>query len=194
MNLKEIGKVFTSKFVGTGPSSYEKRIYRAAVSQISRNTAVGHGQPCCGSFLAKHETVRWVSYTIQISAGPRPSAVRHFVTCTKIEHGDINLRHRGVQNLGRHVTVTTILFLRVVPNIREFSVWKLLHAGVLGPRNSKFASTYLEKCLHTSVRRPPLRVTPLPLHYSPSSCHPTLHCHRRRRRRYANEQTNRRQQ
>jgi hypothetical protein len=25
MNLKEIGKVFTSKFVGTGPSSYEKR-------------------------------------------------------------------------------------------------------------------------------------------------------------------------
>jgi len=28
----KIGKVFTSKFVGTGPSSYEKRIYRAAVS------------------------------------------------------------------------------------------------------------------------------------------------------------------
>jgi hypothetical protein len=29
--LKKIGKVFASKFVGTGPSSYEKRIYRAAV-------------------------------------------------------------------------------------------------------------------------------------------------------------------
>jgi len=27
--LKKIGKVFTSKFVWTGPSSYEKRIYRA---------------------------------------------------------------------------------------------------------------------------------------------------------------------
>jgi len=39
MNLKN-GKVFTSKFVGTGPSSYEKRIYRAAVSQRLRNTAV----------------------------------------------------------------------------------------------------------------------------------------------------------
>jgi hypothetical protein len=38
MNLKKIGKVFTSKFVGTGPSSYEKRIYRAAVSQRLRNT------------------------------------------------------------------------------------------------------------------------------------------------------------
>jgi len=30
-----------SKSVGTGPSSYEKRIYRAAVSQRLRNTAVG---------------------------------------------------------------------------------------------------------------------------------------------------------
>jgi len=32
-----------SKFVWTGPSSYEKRIYRAAVSQRLRNSAVeGH--------------------------------------------------------------------------------------------------------------------------------------------------------
>jgi len=36
--LKKNGKVFTSKFAGTGPSSYEKRIYRAAVSQRLRNT------------------------------------------------------------------------------------------------------------------------------------------------------------
>jgi hypothetical protein len=40
MNLKKIGKIFTSKFVGTGPSSYKKRIYWAAVSQRLRNTAV----------------------------------------------------------------------------------------------------------------------------------------------------------
>jgi hypothetical protein len=38
--LKENGEVFTSKFVGTGPSSYEKIIYRAAVSQRLRNTAL----------------------------------------------------------------------------------------------------------------------------------------------------------
>jgi len=38
--LKKIGKVFTSKFVATGPSSYKKRIYGAAVSQMLRNTAV----------------------------------------------------------------------------------------------------------------------------------------------------------
>jgi len=41
MNLKKnIGKVLTSKSVGTGPSSYEKRIYRATVSQRLRNTAI----------------------------------------------------------------------------------------------------------------------------------------------------------
>ena len=38
--LKKNGKVFTSKFVGTGPSSYGKRIYRAAVSQSLRNNDV----------------------------------------------------------------------------------------------------------------------------------------------------------
>jgi len=40
MNLKKIGKAFTNKFVGTGPSSYKKRIYRAPVSQWLRNTAL----------------------------------------------------------------------------------------------------------------------------------------------------------
>ena len=42
MNLKKIGKEFTSKFVGTGPSSYKKRIYRAAVSQRLRNAGLKH--------------------------------------------------------------------------------------------------------------------------------------------------------
>ena len=42
--LKKIGKVFTSKFVGTGPSSYEKRIYRVAVSQRLRNTGLKYRQ------------------------------------------------------------------------------------------------------------------------------------------------------
>ena len=48
--LKKIGKVFTSKFVGTGPSSYKKRIYRAAVSQRLRNTGVENQQET----LARH--------------------------------------------------------------------------------------------------------------------------------------------
>jgi len=37
MNLKKIGKALTSTSVGTGPSSCEKRIYWAAVSQTLRN-------------------------------------------------------------------------------------------------------------------------------------------------------------
>ena len=41
--LKKNGKVFTSKFVGTGPSSYKKSIYPAAVSQRLRNTALEDG-------------------------------------------------------------------------------------------------------------------------------------------------------
>jgi len=40
MNFKKIGKVLTTKSVGTGPSSYEKRIYRPAVSQRLRNTSL----------------------------------------------------------------------------------------------------------------------------------------------------------
>jgi len=41
MNLKN-GKVFKGKSVGTGASSYEKGIYRAAVSRKLRNTDVNH--------------------------------------------------------------------------------------------------------------------------------------------------------
>jgi hypothetical protein len=36
--LKIIGSVFTSKSVGTGPSSYEKRIYRATRERTSKCT------------------------------------------------------------------------------------------------------------------------------------------------------------
>ena len=39
---KKCLKVFTSKFVGTGPSSYKKRIYLPAVSQKLRNTGIDH--------------------------------------------------------------------------------------------------------------------------------------------------------
>jgi hypothetical protein len=39
---KKIGKVITSKFGGTGPSSYEKRIYQVAISQRLRNTALNY--------------------------------------------------------------------------------------------------------------------------------------------------------
>jgi len=55
MNLKN-GKVLTSKSVGTGPWSYEIRIYRAAVWQRLRNTDVGdvHTTVLSGCELGEH--------------------------------------------------------------------------------------------------------------------------------------------
>jgi len=59
--LKKNGKVFTSKFVGTGPSSYEKRIYRAGrgltkVEKHCRTLLSDKGQSvnsCGGPFTKK---------------------------------------------------------------------------------------------------------------------------------------------
>jgi hypothetical protein len=36
--VEKFGKAFASKFLGTGPSSYGKRIYRVTVSQRLRNS------------------------------------------------------------------------------------------------------------------------------------------------------------
>jgi hypothetical protein len=57
--LKKIGNVFTSKFVGTGPSSYEI-IYRAAVSQKLRNTGINDEEfhDRIGSFLPNNNAAR----------------------------------------------------------------------------------------------------------------------------------------
>jgi len=49
--LKKIGKVFTSKSAGTGPSSYKKRIYQAGISQRLRNTGIDEMWPCTCSVL-----------------------------------------------------------------------------------------------------------------------------------------------
>jgi len=49
MHLQKIRNVFTSKFVRTGPSSYKKRIYRAAVSQRLRNTGLRQIHLTCAS-------------------------------------------------------------------------------------------------------------------------------------------------
>jgi len=39
MNLNKLERYLRVNLLGPGPSSYEKRIYRAAVSQRLRNTA-----------------------------------------------------------------------------------------------------------------------------------------------------------
>ena len=55
----KIVKVFTSKFVGTGPSSYKKRSYRAAVSQRLRNTELEYK-----SVTALPSLIRGVCYSV----------------------------------------------------------------------------------------------------------------------------------
>ena len=68
MNLKKWkgGKVFTSKFVETGPLSYEKRIYRAAVSQRLRNADLdGFPEPHLRGALSKsHSLIIFLYYGI----------------------------------------------------------------------------------------------------------------------------------
>ena len=72
--LKKIGKVFTSKFVGTGPSSYEKRIYRAAVSQRLRNTALADIMTFITKEIRRHWPWPWK---------PTPPPPILFQPCTK---------------------------------------------------------------------------------------------------------------
>jgi len=52
------GKAFTSKFVGTGPSCYENRIYRAAVSQSLRNTGLENHSLVYSFFANQSESPR----------------------------------------------------------------------------------------------------------------------------------------
>jgi len=61
MNLKKIGKVFTSKYVGTGPSSYEKIIYRAAVSQTLRNADIKYA---CIPQLTSNKPAIFIKFTV----------------------------------------------------------------------------------------------------------------------------------
>jgi len=80
---KKIGKVFTSKFVGTGPSSYTKRIYWAAFSQRLRNTAldcVVQLVVCCTQYVVG----RWSGNGRTPLPDHRPATywVQHIKSCT----------------------------------------------------------------------------------------------------------------
>ena len=59
--LKKNGKVFTGKFVGTGPSSYEKKNHQAAVSQRLRNTCLGEDG---GIWKKQSHLVDWIQLAV----------------------------------------------------------------------------------------------------------------------------------
>jgi len=83
--LKKIGKVFTSKFVGTGPpSSYEKKFTGpAAVSQGLRNTGIEYLiTTCCtlSIIVQQNATVSCTVYNISVncSTGMDPTVSATF--------------------------------------------------------------------------------------------------------------------
>jgi len=77
MNLKN-GIVFTSKFVGTGSSSYEKRIYRAAVSQKLRNTGLVLLR--MGEIIAQN-TLSWLKLLIKLLFLHLVGRLYYFIWC-----------------------------------------------------------------------------------------------------------------
>ena len=68
MNLIIIRKLFTSKSVWTGPSSYEKRIYRAAVSQKFRKTDLNSQRAFKKPLVIAH----YINVSQQPGRGPVP--------------------------------------------------------------------------------------------------------------------------
>jgi len=78
MNLKN-GKVFTSKFVGTGPSSYEKRIYRAAVSQMFENTGL-HNHLQAQIHINLKKQVQWSEKMLELVRSPK------FYNCCNLDY------------------------------------------------------------------------------------------------------------
>jgi len=50
MNLKKIGKVFTSKFVGTAPSLIKKNLTGRGLTKL-RNTVIYHSCPILVDFI-----------------------------------------------------------------------------------------------------------------------------------------------
>jgi hypothetical protein len=83
MNLKN-GKMFTSKFVGTGPSSYEKRIYRAAVSHRLRNTAVMHSTSVKTPVCSRSQGLFHVSWRVSGKFGYSLDSWRRIISSMKL--------------------------------------------------------------------------------------------------------------
>ena len=79
---KKIGKVFTSKSFRTGPSSYGKRIYRAAVSQRLTNTGLHYSDldKNRSMIMSAISAKQYVSYILSGHA-ETPTRVRGDVCC-----------------------------------------------------------------------------------------------------------------
>jgi hypothetical protein len=109
--FKKFGKVFTSKFIGTGPSSYEKRIYRAVISQRLRNN--GLKQELWGFVTATHAS------TLD---------VRCWSYCNRSRHNGTNL-------------ISVMLNRRSGPLLTEAVAYETFHSVINHGRNIVHAVT-----------------------------------------------------
>jgi hypothetical protein len=80
MNLQN-GKVFTSESVETGPSSYEKRIYRDAVSHRLRNTVL---EPI--TFVLAYPTVYVLCYITAATHFDTERLQSMSLTCCSVQY------------------------------------------------------------------------------------------------------------
>jgi len=138
MNLNKIGKVFTSKYVGTGPSSYEKRIYRAAVPQRLRNTGLydlKHNR-----FISTFTSIYIVLYMLKNSTKAKYYCLSQFgiSAVVRIKPGDLTSIYRSISSASvfeimKHISYHTCkvemniqirpeLFLVPPPDVRRFSL------------------------------------------------------------------------
>jgi len=116
---KKIWKVFTSKFVGTGPSYYKKIIYRAAVSQRLRNTGIGK--------KGRLSTHRFSQNSQMLSNTMLKSFIVNFTQSVK-KYGSSGLKF------------TTLSTTVIVPALMKLKpAWQLLVGG--GPPMLNFTKT-----------------------------------------------------
>jgi len=85
MNLKKIGRVFTSKSVGTGPSSYEKKnLPGRGLTKVEKHWSTGslwQGAPfaICTVLILKSRIIGFEGYPERIIASSSPLMVKSAV-------------------------------------------------------------------------------------------------------------------
>jgi hypothetical protein len=117
--LKKIGKVFTRKFVGTGPSSYKKRIYWAAVSQRFTNTVLHVSNPtvqlqedgCVYMYGTAYFTCTSISSRVCSVLRLYQYQYKHTVLATRLLI-ELHVKHSTIP-------VYTTVFLKMNPRVRN---------------------------------------------------------------------------
>jgi len=135
MNLTKNGKVFTSKSVGTGPSSCGKRIYWAAVSQKLRNTGL----------ITTMTELSWVIYSSCRILGFRSGTVKDSVRPEQMDTG-VSSRFILLSTMRSSQTSSLAFWSTALPSLR--TVIKKLY-DVLCREATRHTCTTLHFTAHT---------------------------------------------